>query len=149
MLHELSVHALLQSAGERAIKRQRLKDGGGSQSVIGAASIIGGRSSSVIPGRSSSVIPGRSSSIIPGKGSVIPGRSTGIGGRTGGTTAGHQTSGMSSSLAFTPIQGIELTNPNAAREKGARDATDQSYFANWVGFKNTKKGGGKSSIIRG
>lgn len=139
----------VKAAGERAIKRQRLKDGGGSQSVIGAASIIGGRSSSVIPGRSSSIIPGRSSSIIPGKGSVIPGRGTGLAGRgTGANTAGQHTSGMSSSLAFTPIQGMELSNPNADREKQSRESAEQSYFANNVAFKNTKRGG-KSSIIRG
>jgi len=137
----------VKAAGERAIKRQRLKDGGGSSSIIGAASIIGGRSSSVIPGRSSSIIPGRSSSIIPGKGSVIPGRGTGIGRNTGAHTAGQHTSGMSSSLAFTPIQGMELSNPNADREKQSRESAEQSYFSNHVGFKNTKRGG-KSSIIR-
>jgi len=125
----------VKAAGDRALKRQRINDGGGSQSILGVQSVIGGRSSSVIPGRSSSVIPGRSSSIIPGKGSVIAGRSSAIQGR--GT--GQQTSGMSSSLAFTPIQGIELNNPNAQKEKTSRDAADASYFNNGMAFKNTKR----------
>jgi len=144
----------VKAAGARAIKRQKLKDGGGSASVLGSgsivpgksssvipgrsSSIIPGRSSSIIPGRSSSIIPGRSSSIIPGRGSIIPGRSTA--GRTGTNTAGAHTSGLSSSLAFTPIQGIELSNPNAAKEQGSRAKAEKSYFSNVVGFKRTKKG---------
>jgi len=125
----------IKAAGDRALKKQRLHDGGGSQSILGVQSVIGGRSSSVIPGRSSSIIPGRSSSIM---GSVIPGRSSAIQGG-GRNTAGAGTSGMSSSLAFTPIQGIELHNPNASKESGARTKTDESYFNNGDAFAFTKK----------
>jgi len=42
-------------------------------------------------------------------------------------------SGLSSSLAFTPVQGIELANPNAARK--APDVGDK-YFSNTAGFVN-------------
>ncbi len=37
------------------------------------------------------------------------------------------TSGLSSSLAFTPIQGIELENPNA--RKDAASGTASTYFS--------------------
>lgn len=49
-------------------------------------------------------------------------------------------SGLSSSLAFTPIQGIELANPlqgQAAADR-MRDGTD-SYFSEYSGFKSGRK----------
>ena len=49
------------------------------------------------------------------------------------------TSGLSSSLAFTPIQGIELVNPNqAAQDDRMRDGTE-SYFSEYSGFRSSKK----------
>ncbi|KAJ3257337.1 U4/U6 small nuclear ribonucleoprotein Prp31 [Chytriomyces hyalinus] len=45
--------------------------------------------------------------------------------------SGTATSGLSSSLAFTPVQGIELENPEAAAQRKAA-ATDDKYFG---GFK--------------
>lgn len=48
------------------------------------------------------------------------------------------TSGLSSSLAFTPIQGIELANPNQASADAMRDGTE-SYFSEYSGFKSNKK----------
>jgi U4/U6 small nuclear ribonucleoprotein PRP31 len=47
------------------------------------------------------------------------------------------TSGLSSSLAFTPIQGIELVNPNqAAQDDRMRDGTE-SYFSSYSGFRSS------------
>lgn len=56
------------------------------------------------------------------------------------TSAGISTSGLSSSLAFTPIQGIELVNPllqkqQAEKEKGGTE----SYFSEYSGFRSSKK----------
>eukprot|EP00397_Hematodinium_sp_SG-2012_P018653 GEMP01019116.1.p1 GENE.GEMP01019116.1~~GEMP01019116.1.p1 ORF type:complete len:488 (+),score=125.79 GEMP01019116.1:39-1502(+) len=48
--------------------------------------------------------------------------------------AGQRADGMSSSLAFTPVQGLELANPEARREKKAKvDPTDK-YFASDATF---------------
>merc|ERR1712211_77879 len=47
--------------------------------------------------------------------------------------AANRDSGLSSSLAFTPVQGIELANPNATRK--APDVGDK-YFSNSAGFVN-------------
>ena len=51
------------------------------------------------------------------------------------------TSGLSSSLAFTPIQGIELVNPNQAQagdeDRLLREGT-ASYFHSYSGFKSSK-----------
>merc|ERR1712039_1064652 len=46
--------------------------------------------------------------------------------------AGNE-SGLSSSLAFTPVQGIELANPSAQRK--APDVGEK-YFSNTAGFVN-------------
>jgi U4/U6 small nuclear ribonucleoprotein PRP31 len=43
---------------------------------------------------------------------------------------------MASSLAFTPIQGIELANPT--KEKDATSGTD-SVFSELRGFKNVQR----------
>lgn len=50
------------------------------------------------------------------------------------------TSGLSSSLAFTPVQGIELENPSArfGQELDQKDGT-QSYFSAFGGFRSVKK----------
>jgi len=52
--------------------------------------------------------------------------------RTAAAAAGNE-SGLSSSLAFTPVQGIELANPNAARK--APDVGEK-YFSTSAGFVN-------------
>ncbi|GIL67900.1 hypothetical protein Vafri_21113 [Volvox africanus] len=50
------------------------------------------------------------------------------------------TSGLSSSLAFTPVQGIELENPSArfGVDLDTKDGT-QSYFSQFGGFRSVKK----------
>lgn len=54
-----------------------------------------------------------------------------------GSTKG--TSGLASSLAFTPVQGIELVNPMAAQKKGSSDTADgtKSYFSELSGFRSS------------
>lgn len=55
-------------------------------------------------------------------------------------STGTATSGLSSSLAFTPIQGIELANPvQAASADSMRDGTE-SYFSEYSGFKSAVGG---------
>lgn len=50
------------------------------------------------------------------------------------------TSGLSSSLAFTPIQGIELENPNSrAGMELDRAGGTESYFSEFGGFRSIKK----------
>ncbi|CAF3593161.1 unnamed protein product [Rotaria sp. Silwood1] len=54
----------------------------------------------------------------------------------GGTTTVHnrkQISGTASSVAFTPLQGLEIVNPNAA-EKDKTGIESQKYFSNTFGF---------------
>ncbi|KAF0708048.1 hypothetical protein As57867_006446, partial [Aphanomyces stellatus] len=51
------------------------------------------------------------------------------------TQNGHQTSGLATSLAFTPVQGIELMNPSAAAER-VREA-NKKYFNAQNGFVST------------
>ncbi|KAI8111200.1 hypothetical protein M9434_004773 [Picochlorum sp. BPE23] len=61
--------------------------------------------------------------------------------RNYGAASGIATSGLSSSLAFTPIQGIELVNPNNAlghqRVKDAERGGTESYFSEKSGFKSS------------
>jgi len=47
-------------------------------------------------------------------------------------------SGMSSSLAFTPVQGIELENPSARAAAVAANLKSgtESYFSDYAGFKS-------------
>lgn len=47
--------------------------------------------------------------------------------------AANRDSGLSSSLAFTPVQGIELANPNAQRKA---PEVGEKYFSNSAGFVN-------------
>ena len=51
----------------------------------------------------------------------------------GQTTVRRQVSGTSSSVAFTPLQGLEIVNPHAA------DTVKQEhkYFSNTLSFKKT------------
>ncbi|CAF4016503.1 unnamed protein product [Adineta steineri] len=54
----------------------------------------------------------------------------------GGTTTVHnrkQISGTASSVAFTPLQGLEIVNPNAA-DKDKTGIESQKYFSNTFGF---------------
>lgn len=44
-------------------------------------------------------------------------------------------SGLSSSLAFTPVQGIELENPSARADADLKSGTE-SYFSDYAGFKS-------------
>ncbi|KAL4425922.1 hypothetical protein ABPG75_009938 [Micractinium tetrahymenae] len=48
------------------------------------------------------------------------------------------TSGLSSSLAFTPIQGIELVNPNQAAQDDRMRGGTESYFSEYSGFKSAR-----------
>ncbi|CAG9464599.1 unnamed protein product [Pedinophyceae sp. YPF-701] len=52
--------------------------------------------------------------------------------------AGGGGSGIATSLAFTPVQGIELVNPNRQQPTDARDGT-QSYFSDARGFLSVKR----------
>ena len=47
------------------------------------------------------------------------------------------TSGLSS-LAFTPIQGIELVNPNQAAQDDRMRSGTESYFSEYSGFRSSK-----------
>ncbi|CAK4612299.1 hypothetical protein LEN26_009148 [Aphanomyces euteiches] len=53
------------------------------------------------------------------------------------TQANHQQSGLATSLAFTPVQGIELMNPSAAAER-VREA-NKKYFNAQSGFMSSIK----------
>lgn len=56
----------------------------------------------------------------------------------GSTTVKKQISGTASSVAFTPLQGLEIVNPQAA-EIGKPDA-DAKYFSNTSGFLSVGRG---------
>ncbi|GFS93217.1 hypothetical protein NPIL_52561 [Nephila pilipes] len=49
----------------------------------------------------------------------------------GSTSVRRQISGTASSVAFTPLQGLEIVNPQAAEKKGTESA---KYFSNTSGF---------------
>eukprot|EP01027_Heterolobosea_sp_BB2_P005205 GEZU01007975.1.p1 GENE.GEZU01007975.1~~GEZU01007975.1.p1 ORF type:complete len:555 (+),score=196.05 GEZU01007975.1:52-1665(+) len=49
---------------------------------------------------------------------------------------GHQTSGLSTSLAFTPVQGFELENPDKAK---LAPQTKDKYFSSKLGFAKLKR----------
>jgi len=51
-------------------------------------------------------------------------------------TAGQHVNGLSSSLVFTPVQGIELANPNAAADKVA--AANSQWFGANSGFMSAR-----------
>lgn len=55
----------------------------------------------------------------------------------GSTTVKKQVSGTASSVAFTPLQGLEIVNPQAA-EKKVNEA-NAKYFSNIAGFLKVKK----------
>ncbi|XP_011494590.1 PREDICTED: U4/U6 small nuclear ribonucleoprotein Prp31 [Ceratosolen solmsi marchali] len=55
----------------------------------------------------------------------------------GSTTVKKQVSGTASSIAFTPLQGLEIVNPQAA-EKKVNEA-NAKYFSNTAGFLKVKK----------
>jgi U4/U6 small nuclear ribonucleoprotein PRP31 len=57
------------------------------------------------------------------------------GGRS--TVRGRETSGTASSVAFTPLQGLEIVNPQAA-EKRIQEANEK-YFSNVGGFMKVRK----------
>lgn len=59
--------------------------------------------------------------------------------RNYGAASGIPTSGLSSSLAFTPIQGIELVNPNQAAVDDRMRGGTESYFSEYSGFRSSKK----------
>uniref|UniRef100_T1ISX8 U4/U6 small nuclear ribonucleoprotein Prp31 n=1 Tax=Strigamia maritima TaxID=126957 RepID=T1ISX8_STRMM len=54
----------------------------------------------------------------------------------GSTTVRRQVSGTASSIAFTPLQGLEIVNPQAA-EKRINEANEK-YFSNTAGFVKVK-----------
>ena len=55
----------------------------------------------------------------------------------GSTTVRKQISGTAS-VAFTPMQGLEIVNPGAAEQK-IREANEK-YFSNTAGFMSVMKG---------
>ncbi|KAL7647102.1 UNVERIFIED_CONTAM: hypothetical protein RMT77_002360 [Armadillidium vulgare] len=52
----------------------------------------------------------------------------------GATTVKRQVAGTASSVAFTPLQGLEIVNPHAAEQNSQVKAN--RYFSNALGFKN-------------
>ncbi|KAG7270141.1 hypothetical protein CRUP_027211 [Coryphaenoides rupestris] len=57
----------------------------------------------------------------------------------GKSTVRDRSSGTSSSVAFTPLQGLEIVNPQAAEKKVAE--ANQKYFSNMAEFVKVKKDG--------
>ena len=55
----------------------------------------------------------------------------------GKSTVRSHVSGTASSVAFTPLQGIEIVNPKAAEKRVAE--ANAKYFSNQSGFFNVKK----------
>ncbi|KAG7169339.1 U4/U6 small nuclear ribonucleoprotein Prp31-like [Homarus americanus] len=55
----------------------------------------------------------------------------------GQTTVRRQVAGTASSVAFTPLQGLEIVNPQAAENNSQSKAN--KYFSNVLGFKNVTK----------
>lgn len=55
----------------------------------------------------------------------------------GATTVKRQVAGTASSVAFTPLQGLEIVNPHAAEQNSNLKAN--RYFSNVLGFKNVRK----------
>ncbi|XP_062394157.1 U4/U6 small nuclear ribonucleoprotein Prp31 [Sardina pilchardus] len=60
----------------------------------------------------------------------------------GKSTVRDRSSGISSSVAFTPLQGLEIVNPGAAEKKIAE--ANQKYFSNMAEFVKVKKEGESS-----
>lgn len=56
----------------------------------------------------------------------------------GSTTVKKQVSGTASSVAFTPLQGLEIVNPQAAEILNAQTASAK-YFSNTSGFMSVGK----------
>lgn len=56
----------------------------------------------------------------------------------GSTTVKRQIAGTASSVAFTPLQGLEIVNPQAAERKV--QAANAKYFSSTSGFHKIKKG---------
>lgn len=54
----------------------------------------------------------------------------------GQTTVRRQVAGTASSVAFTPLQGLEIVNPQAAESKQQHGA---KYFSSVLGFKNVQR----------
>ncbi|KAK9917190.1 hypothetical protein WJX75_001712 [Coccomyxa subellipsoidea] len=52
--------------------------------------------------------------------------------------SGGATNGLSSTVAFTPLQGMELVNPVQAKDDDLRSGTE-SYFSEYSGFRSIKK----------
>ncbi|XP_064110499.1 U4/U6 small nuclear ribonucleoprotein Prp31-like [Macrobrachium nipponense] len=55
----------------------------------------------------------------------------------GQTTVRRQVAGTASSVAFTPLQGLEIVNPQAAENNS--QGQGNKYFSNILGFKNVSK----------
>lgn len=55
----------------------------------------------------------------------------------GSTTVKKQISGTASSVAFTPLQGLEIVNPQAAEVKV--NEANAKYFSNTSGFMKAEK----------
>lgn len=56
----------------------------------------------------------------------------------GSTTVKRQVAGTASSVAFTPLQGLEIVNPHANEQNCNNSSTSLRYFSNTKGFKNVK-----------
>ncbi|GAA5901217.1 hypothetical protein JCM6882_006149 [Rhodosporidiobolus microsporus] len=60
--------------------------------------------------------------------------------KTGSSGSGTATSGLATSLAFTPVQGLELVDPSKVRARV--DEANAKWFADDGAFTHVQKGGG-------
>nr|XP_026694926.1 U4/U6 small nuclear ribonucleoprotein Prp31-like [Ciona intestinalis] len=56
----------------------------------------------------------------------------------GKSTVRDRGSGIASSVAFTPLKGIEIVNPNAAEKKQEEEDGCSTYFSNTASFVKLK-----------
>ena len=82
-------------------------------------------------GTGTRLTPGAATEATTGKQRIRRVKAAVAGARSGAT------GGMASTIAFTPVQGIELVNPNAGRERMAE--ITKRYFSRAAAFLNAKK----------
>jgi len=68
---------------------------------------------------------------IPKQGGITPGTKT--------IQSSGATSGISSSLAFTPVQGIELTNPDLIKQQQQKHQSKYFSMSSFASSNTTKK----------
>ena len=78
-----------------------------------------------------------SSNWLPSPSSLLPGSHFRFKEKSYGSSG--NTSGLSSSLAFTPVQGIELSNPHALQMAQMGSGTQSTYFSETGTFSKIKR----------